>query len=118
MTAVARFDLTAPCAHCPFRSDIPAFLTKGRAEEITRAIVDRDGSFPCHKTVSYRDDSRGRITRRSQHCAGAMIMLEWMKRPNQAMRIAGRLRIFDPAKLKMDAPVFRTSAAFIEAQGR
>jgi hypothetical protein len=50
-----------------------------------------------------------------QHCAGAMILLEKNGCANQMMRIAERLRFYDHKRLKMDAPVFATRAAMVEA---
>jgi hypothetical protein len=113
-------DLVTPCKDCPFRTDKPFYLTMGRVREILRALVERDQTFPCHKTVDYAaneqadeddgEDQRPRIgTEKEQHCAGAMILLEHMERPNQLMRIAERIRLYDRTKLKMDSPVF-TSA--------
>jgi hypothetical protein len=45
-----------------------------------------------------------------------MILLEKLGRPNQWMRIGERLGLYDPRQLKMDAPVFDTFEAMIEAQ--
>ena len=115
------FNLTNPCEHCPFRNDIDPFLTTGRAEEIVEAIVNQQGTFPCHKTTvpSDEDDDGGggmMVTKKSEHCAGAMIMLEHMQRPNQLMRISERLGGYDMMKMNMDAPVFKNGYEFIEAQ--
>lgn len=69
--------------------------------------------FSCHKLNSWHDEDE--VTE-EQHCAGAMIVLEKMERPNQMMRIAERLGLYDRSKLKMDAPVFEDMEQFIEAQ--
>lgn len=80
-------------------------------------MIERDGTFACHKTVFYNDDhSEGLQTQDTQHCAGALIVLMKIEMPNQLMRIAGRLRVFDAEKLAMDAPVFDTIEDFIDAQ--
>ena len=41
-----KFDLTAPCKDCPFRTDIPSqegWLGYESAEGITETILDMDG---------------------------------------------------------------------------
>lgn len=115
-----KFTLRRPCAHCPFRSDIRPFLQRGRAAEIAEAITTRQQTFACHETTVPDEDEDGfgemRETPNSQHCAGAMILLEKIERPNQMMRIAERLRLYDRSRLAMDSPVFATARAFIEAQ--
>lgn len=103
------YRLKKPCKHCPFRTDIPAFLTRGRAEEIFTAITDRQQTFTCHKTLELPQSTQ-------EHCAGAMILLEKLERPNQMMRIAERFGMYDRTKLNMDSPVFNTGEEFIEAQ--
>lgn len=109
-----KFDLVAPCAQCPFRSDRAPFITADRAEEICESITADQAPFPCHKTVTYSDDDGERIrSRDEQHCAGASIMLERMERPNQHMRVAERLGLYDRHKLKMKSPVFSTPREMI-----
>lgn len=67
------YGMTTPCALCPFRKDIPAFLTKERVQEIERGL-DR-GEFHCHKTVEHDDNEDGEVveTGKEMHCAGALI---------------------------------------------
>ncbi len=116
------FDLRRPCKDCPFRTDIPGFLSKARAREITRAITDGQGTFSCHKLNDFTEDDEGEPVviegDKAQHCAGALIFLERINRPNQMMRIAERLRLYDRTKLDMDAPVFASATAMIKAQPR
>lgn len=112
-----KFDLKKPCKDCPFRNDIHPFLSRERAEEIASSLERH--TFPCHKTVDYShddDEGAGRVHSNSQHCAGAMIMLEKMEAPSQMMRIAERLGVYDYRKLDMNAPVFEDAEEFIEAQ--
>jgi hypothetical protein len=110
-----KYTMTSPCAHCPFRYDVPAYLKQERAEEIIEAIVDRQGYFSCHSTNDFDDEDGEAIeTPDSQHCAGAMIMLEHMEMPNQLMRIMERLGMYDRRKLNMNAPVFEDAELFIE----
>jgi hypothetical protein len=109
------FDLRAPCANCPFRTDITFYLDTSRVVEICDAITRRQHTFACHKTTKH-DDETGRCIphKGEQHCAGALVMLERLDRPNQMMRIAERLRYYDRTKLRMDSPVFESPAAMIE----
>lgn len=110
-----KYELTKPCPHCPFRNDRPGYLTTERAREIANAL-DR-GYFPCHATLIYDEDENGdddiRETDKTQHCAGAMIMLEHMERPSQLMRIAERLGLYDMRKLVMDSPVVKSAREFV-----
>lgn len=111
------FDMTQPCPQCPFRSDVRPYLRRDRATEIADVLTRRQGTFSCHKTVAYDDDGEPVSKRQEQHCAGALIVLEKIGRPNQLMRIMERLGGYDARKLQMDAPVFATLQAFIRAQG-
>lgn len=110
-----KYDLKAPCKDCPFRTDcIKGWLGENRAAEIADSLIDNQKTFPCHKTTT--NDSEGDTVENedSQHCAGAMIMLEHIQRPNQMMRICERLGIYDHKKLDMEAPVFDDPQEFIE----
>lgn len=114
------FEMTKPCENCPFRTDCPEeWLGEARATEILESLSVRDESFPCHKTTTLVDDDNDedgsqRINREDeQHCAGAMILLEKLDRPNQMMRIMGRLSGYDPKKLDMEQPVFDNGDEFI-----
>lgn len=114
------FDLKRPCKDCPFRTDVKPYLTASRAREITDAITRQQATFSCHKTNQLVDGDDGENevleTGKSQHCAGALIMLERLERPNQMMRIAERLGMYDASKLDMDAPVFDSPRAMVAAQ--
>jgi hypothetical protein len=113
------YTMTAPCPKCPFRTDVEPFLRRERAEEIADVLVRQQGHFQCHATVDYSDpddEGHGRAdTRNAQHCAGALIMLERMGRPNQMMRIAERLGMYDRTRLDMAAPVFASARVFVAA---
>lgn len=111
-------DLTTPCGDCPFRSDITFSLHPARTQEILRAITDQQKTFACHRTLDYSQNDSGDTTADTQHCAGAMILLERLKRPNQWMRIMERLGYYDRHALKMDAPVFRTPQAMLRRMRR
>lgn len=111
--------MTKPCKNCPFRTDsLEGWLGNNRASEISNSLTVEDKTFPCHKTVDYdsQDDDEafsGVLTNETQHCAGALIMLEKMNKPNQMMRIAERLGLYNRTKLKMDSPIFNNSKQFI-----
>lgn len=106
------FDLIRPCPKCPFRTDVPAYLRGERAEEIARAIAN-GGEFACHQTTESDDEGDCFATAKSQFCAGALIAQENEGAPNQGLRIAERLGVYDPGRLDMGAPVVRSLDAFI-----
>lgn len=114
-----KFDMRKPCPRCPFRSDITQYLTSGRCDEILTAITDQQQTFSCHKTIETVEDDDGntdtRSTSDSQHCAGALILLEHEERPNQMMRIMERLGFYDRTKLDMDSPVYESVEDMQEA---
>jgi hypothetical protein len=103
-----KYDKTTPCDNCPFRSDKPFPLAPGRVLEIEQSLVR--GDFPCHKTTVETEDEQGfserEATDKSQHCAGALILLEKLQSPSQMMRICERIGLYDARKLDMSAPVY------------
>ena len=115
--------LRSPCNNCPFRTDIEPYLRAARAYEIITG-AERSELF-CHKTLTHvlngddEDEDGPKILRgRSKVCAGMMICLEHVDRPTQMMRISERLGLYDRTKLDMDAPVYTSPKAFIEAHRR
>jgi hypothetical protein len=100
-----KYTMTTPCSLCPFRND-----QKRLTVPAARLADFTIGEFPCHQTAESKEDEEGFsefvATEDSQHCAGALIMLEKMEAPHQMMRIAERLGLYDRTKLDMDAPVF------------
>lgn len=105
------YNLITPCAQCPFRSDIKPFIRPERADE----ILSTEGEFQCHKTIKVGeaigpdgDDDWCEVIedKTAQMCAGFLILLEKEQKPNQIMRIAERLGLYDRTKLRMDAPVY------------
>lgn len=116
-----RYRLRTPCPDCPFRNDIPPYLTKGRVREMERDLAR--GEFHCHKTLDYSkigddDEDDQPDSKNAAHCAGALILLEKLNRPSQMMRISERIGLYDRSKLDMDAPVFDSFEEMIEAQKR
>lgn len=107
-----KFTMTAPCPHCPFRTDVTPYLSSGRCREILTSITDRQQTFACHETTKFDDDDDEHVpSAGEQHCAGALILLEKIDRPNQMMRISERFGMYDRRKLKMDSPVYSTPSA-------
>lgn len=109
------FSLTAPCKDCPFRTDIKFYLRADRVKEICEGITTGDLSFHCHKTTRHDEYGETVPHQKEMHCAGAMIMLEHMNRPNQMMRIAERLGLYNRRNLKMDSPVYKSAQKMIRA---
>lgn len=119
------FNMVRPCAHCPFRNDIPGYLHGARAREIAEAITERQMTFSCHETTTpdeWEDNEEIPPPHvpgpDEEHCAGAAILLERIERPNQWMRISERLGFYDRTKLDMAAPVFQTAEEFIRHHAR
>src|ERR1041385_6471860 len=116
---MAEYGLITPCANCPFRTDIRPYITVARVRE----ILSSQGEFHCHKTIEVgdsandRDETWGEVLddTKAQVCAGFLICLEHDEAPNQMMRIAERLGLYDASKLRMDAPVYRGMDAAIRA---
>lgn len=104
-----KFDMKKPCDDCPFRRDGKGIrLMDNRWEELTDALVCQQETFTCHKTVRYdlaEEDEDGNehhpADGNEQHCAGAAIWLESINRPNQMMRIAERLSLYDRRALDL-----------------
>ncbi|MEA1987788.1 MAG: DUF6283 family protein [Pseudomonadota bacterium] len=109
------FNLRKPCKGCPFRKDVRPFLKQERAKEIAVSVALHDQAFPCHKTLGFDDETENTVTTpKSEHCAGALLMLEKMDRPNQFMRIAERTGIYKRSRLDMKTPVFESIEEMIE----
>lgn len=91
-----KFSLKKPCVDCPFLegSSTNCTLSEGRLEEIKHDILYNDMSFTCHKTLD-------KPSREQQHCAGALAYLEVRNRPNQIMRIAERIGLYDKNKIEI-----------------
>ena len=99
-----KFDLHAPCSNCPFLKKGGARLRKDRIRQIAGAMLSSQGAtFACHKTTIESDDEEGfgkrSVGPETQHCAGALIFAEKHENATQMMRIAERLRMYDPRKL-------------------
>jgi hypothetical protein len=118
VSAGEMFKLRRPCVKCPFRSDVPGYLRKGRAVEIARSIAE-GAIFVCHETTvaDPDDDSALMGGPSSQFCAGALIVMEKNEAPNQAVRMAGRTGLYDPERMDMGAPVVGSLVEFVDHHG-
>lgn len=111
-----KYELVRPCKDCPFlRSS--GYLTKARARQIATEVIS-ERTFTCHKTNVIDEDGGVRETRDSQHCAGALIFAEKLGRPNQMMRTAERLGMYDASRLDMTADIYSTPAQMAAGHGR
>lgn len=124
------YTLKEPCSNCPFRSDKPFYLNRGRAEGIAESL-EMGATFWCHKTLDYSEpefdecsdeepeyDGSGRVVKKSRACAGSLITMEKEDNPNQIMQIAERLGLYDRTQLNMDSPVFDSIEEWVESFGR
>ena len=114
-----KFDLTKPCGNCPFRKDRAFGLTEERVLEILGGGKGHwwpADSFACHKTIDYSKKDSGRVLSSSQQCAGVMAILLKEGKPNTAMQIAERLKLWDPSRLDPTAPFYESTQAAIDGQ--
>lgn len=110
------FKLKRPCPKCPFVKG-NGYLRRDRARQIATDIAN-GATFACHQTTTYNDETgEMESLAESQFCAGALIMMEKQNAPNQIMRIAERLGIYDPSALDMGASVCGSSLEFIHQHG-
>jgi hypothetical protein len=116
VTANDFFGIQSACRDCPFRRDVPGFLTQQRAQQIAAELLDDCTSFHCHKTVDYAGDGTPDVSQ-AQHCAGAAIVLWKESRPNVAMRIAmmcgGLAGDITPEAAQHDDTCMASLAAFV-----
>lgn len=94
-----KFDLKTPCPDCPFvkGSSTNRTLDPERIQGIVHDIK-HDATFTCHKTLEQPVEVQ-------QHCAGALIFLENGEHPNNMLRIAERLGLYDYTKLNRNADI-------------
>ncbi len=115
-----RYNLKRPCKECPFRTDCGGYLSKSRAKEIGEALVHGGKTFACHKTTVPIDNENSETdmttTLDSQHCAGALIMMEKMgvAPQNQMIRIAERLGFYNHEELDMESPIVADLRALVK----
>lgn len=94
----------APCAKCPFRKDVPIYISRERRAEISTALLSGQ-TFWCHNTVDYdgEPDEWGEEqpdTTDSIPCAGAEKALLGIGQTSQMGRISSRLGLLDYDKVE------------------
>lgn len=110
---MADYKLIRPCAKCPFRNDREGYLREDRAREIAESVAG-GAEFICHETTVYDEEADDMVEGpNGKFCAGALIMCEKQGVPNQMMRIAENLGVYDPERLDMDAPVVGSAFEFV-----
>lgn len=101
-----KYTMTQPCDACPFLNT--PNMRRGFTLKRLHEFAD-NGTFPCHKTADESEDEDGCSEfiagAKSVACAGALIFCEKRDRPNQLMRIAERVGMYDRTKLNMKANV-------------
>jgi hypothetical protein len=93
----------APCAHCPFRKDVPIYLRQDRREEIAESIANGH-FFPCHETTSHDEDGSAYWTGETVECAGAAKAVMLAGGTTQMMRISERMGWADLDKVAERGP--------------
>lgn len=112
MKELRNMRLRAPCDNCPFRHDVHRFLHEKRYADIAASVIDRGENFTCHKHNDFDDEGQAVNNLRSMSCAGSMIFLRHVGKPNTMMKVMERMGWFDSSKLRMDAPVYTTRESF------
>lgn len=113
------FKLRKPCSGCPFRKDcLKGWLGKARAEELVEEIIEGDGFFSCHKTVTYDgewdEEVEAPLEECNQFCAGALILAQKVgENANRNIRLALRLGLFTMEEMRGGELIFDTSEEFI-----
>jgi hypothetical protein len=119
-TTEAMFKLRRPCAKCPFRTDVSGYLRRERARQIATDLAN-GAIFYCHQTTECveTDDGADEMvgTPNSSFCAGALILMEKAEAPNQAMRTAERLGIYDAERMDTEVPVHASFVSFVNHHG-
>lgn len=106
------FGLKKPCVDCPFRKDRDFPLTPARAQGLAENFRN-DGTFSCHKTVDYSNESGQGDASNATQCAGALATVLKDGVPNAPYQVAERLGMFDRDKLEMDS-TFDTLDEWVE----
>jgi hypothetical protein len=105
---MTNYKMTKPCDNCPFRRSGGVRLTRARL----LGIVNAEGVFPCHKTTGVC----GTKPAEESMCAGFMCFRENIEQPNQLMRIAERVGMYDASKLQDRDQVFDNLDEALDAQ--
>lgn len=111
--------MKTPCANCPFRSNVPFFLRKERAQRIANDVINGDTWFACHKTVNYDANDEGDDLANASICIGSILSIA--KQHGNAMANLGvRLKVLcgevDLSKIDDSVPVWNADE-FVENVG-
>lgn len=115
-----RYSLVKPCAHCPFRTDVPPYLYSSRAREIADSI-NGGGEFPCHKTTVASENEEGEEIlvddlSVSKICAGSLAIMIREGQLNQMAQIAHRLGMWNPENFDAgNLPVYDSFEDWVHA---
>ncbi len=101
--------MTSPCSDCPFLKKGGIRLRTARVRE----LVKNEGDFPCHKTVKRNGDGEWVKQHTASVCGGSLIFMDKIDQPNQMMRIAQQLGIYDPKQSKNRDLVFDSVAEML-----
>jgi hypothetical protein len=118
---VSYYSLKKPCGNCPFLKEGGIRLRPARAEEIAMAAISSQGArFSCHETtipIDSDEDLEGdRVDgKNAKQCAGAMLFALNQDQLNQGMRIAERLRLWEPNAMTGHNLVFEDLDAMYDA---
>lgn len=104
-----KFNLTKPCSQCPFANKCrKGWLGRKRAQDIANGVLHEDKTFTCHKTLDRKKADQS-------HCYGALVLVEKLGKPNNMLRIAGRLQLYKPlGPHKWHNDVFETEKAMVD----
>lgn len=114
---IPQFTLRGPCKHCPFRNDrdTPFFYDTDRAVNILDGMELR--TFPCHLTTPFDKDGRQVVTKETQACAGALILMQNSDRFPAGIQILTRLGEVTLNHLRADTRVYSSASEFVRAAG-
>ena len=107
--SVIRFDLRRPCGTCPFLRAVDPRL---HLEEISSRRLERMAPdmptipWACHSTTTKCEEGRESCNDRTQHCAGALIVLEKQGTPSGPRTFVAAIDEIPIADLDLEAPTF------------
>lgn len=101
------FTKHTPCENCPFRKTKKLIVTKARAKELVKQVVDSGKTFTCHKTLK---------NKMGTHCAGAIELIKKEGKPHYGLSVARSLGIYNPDNYNSPELIFDSAQAFIDAQ--
>lgn len=111
----ALFSLKRPCKDCPFRRDVPSYLSPAWAERMVREL-DEGTPFFCHKRST--EPGYHVTDRRVRYCAGHQLWALAQDRLPQPNVLALALGLWSPEQLDAGSvPVIESAQELIEHHG-